>query len=119
MIFEDNQGAIVIARNPVSHSRTKHIDIKYHYMRETVQNGLVELKYCPTKEMAADILSKPLCRGKFKLFHKKMDIESIQPHTYVGVLRNVIIRLLITLEHSRHTCIHSHIKPFISCTLAI
>lgn len=38
-IFEDYQGAIAIERNPVSHSRTKHIDIKYHYTRETVKMG--------------------------------------------------------------------------------
>ena len=49
VIFEDNQGAIAIARNPVSHSRTKHIDIKYHYTREAVQNGFLDLKYCPAE----------------------------------------------------------------------
>ncbi len=65
MILEDNQGAIAIAKNPVDHSRTKHIDIRYHYIRECVQNGQIQLQYCPTDDMKADILTKPLVRQKF------------------------------------------------------
>ena len=75
VIFEDNQGAIAIAKNPVSHSRTKHIDIKYHYVREAVQSGIVNLKYCPTEEMIADILTKPLTKGKFTLLRTKMGLQ--------------------------------------------
>ncbi len=65
VILEDNQGAIAIAKNPVDHSRTKHIDIRYHYIRECVQNGQIQLQYCPTDDMKADILTKPLVRQKF------------------------------------------------------
>ena len=46
-LMEDNQGAIAIAKNPVAHARTKHIDIRYHYVREAVNEGMVELFYCP------------------------------------------------------------------------
>ena len=66
VILEDNQGAIAIAKNPVNHSRTKHIDIRYHYIRECVQNGQIELQYCPTNDMKADIFTKPLTRQKFE-----------------------------------------------------
>lgn len=66
VILEDNQGAIAIAKNPVNHSRTKHIDIRYHYIRECVQNGQIELQYCPTNDMKADILTKPLTKQKFE-----------------------------------------------------
>ena len=59
-VFEDNQGAIKMAQNPVMHSRTKHIDIRYHFIRETIANGTVTLKYCPTKDMIADCLTKSL-----------------------------------------------------------
>ena len=72
VIFEDNQGAIEIAKITVSHSPTKHIDIKYHYVREAVQSGVVNLKHCPTETIIADILTKPLCKGKFTLLHTKM-----------------------------------------------
>ena len=64
--MEDNQGAIAIAKNPVDHSRTKHIDIRFHYIREAVQDKLITLKYCPTENMMADILTKPLTKGRFQ-----------------------------------------------------
>ncbi len=55
VIMEDNQGAIAMARNPGSHARTKHIDIRFHYVREAVQQGAIALQYCPTDIMLADI----------------------------------------------------------------
>ena len=54
-INEDNQGTIAVAKNPVSHARTKHIDNKYHYVREALQDGTIDLVYCPTENMIADI----------------------------------------------------------------
>ncbi len=65
-ILEDNQGAIAIAKNPVGHKRTKHIDIRYHFIREAVLTGTAHLTYCPTNEMVADILTKPLPRVQFE-----------------------------------------------------
>ncbi len=66
VIFEDNQGAIAMSKNPVSHARMKHIDIKFHYIREAVENGSVQLKYCCTEEMLADLLTKPLTKAPFQ-----------------------------------------------------
>ena len=59
VINEDNQGAIAMAKIPVGHARTKHIDIRYHFVREGVQNGAIILKYVATGKMIADILTKP------------------------------------------------------------
>ena len=73
---EDNNGAIALAKNPVSHARTKHIDIRYHYVREAVQDGIISLTYCPTEEMAADLLTKPLPRGRFESLRIKMGLVS-------------------------------------------
>ena len=65
-IMEDNQGAIAIAKNPILHARTKYIDIRYHYIHEAVQNEVIKLQYCPSQEMIADILTKPLSKGQFE-----------------------------------------------------
>ena len=77
VILEDNQGAIAIAKNPVNHSRTKHIDIRYHYIRECVQNGQIELQYCPTDEMKADILTKPLTKQKFEYLRGQIGLVPV------------------------------------------
>ena len=66
MIFEDNQAAISMAKNPQFHGRSKHIAIKYHFIRDHVSSGSVELKYCYTKEMVADMLTKGLYRDQFE-----------------------------------------------------
>lgn len=77
VILEDNQGAIAIAKNPVDHARTKHIDIRYHYIRECVQNGQIQLKYCCTENMKADILTKPLPRQRFEYLREKIGLCSV------------------------------------------
>ena len=66
-VFEDNQSCISLAKNPTFHARTKHIDIRHHFVREAVENELIELVYCPTEEMIADILTKPLAKAQFEL----------------------------------------------------
>ena len=77
VVMEDNQGAIAIAKNPMAHARTKHIDIRYHYVREAVQKGVVELRYCPTAQMIADLLTKPLPRGRFEILRLAMGMEEL------------------------------------------
>ena len=77
VILEDNQGAIAIAKNPVNHSRTKHIDIRYHYIRECVQNGQIQVQYCPTIDMKADILTKPLTRQRFECLRRKIGLYPV------------------------------------------
>ena len=64
-ILCDNTSAIAITENPVQHSRTKHIDIKYHFIREHVMNGTVELHFVPSEKQLADIFTKPLDESTF------------------------------------------------------
>ena len=64
----DNQGAINLAKNPVNHQRSKHIDIKYHFIRSEIQNGNVNLQYVPTDDNVADIFTKPATRFKLEKF---------------------------------------------------
>lgn len=75
-ILEDNQSAISIAKNPQYHGRTKHIDIKFHFVRSQVENGNIELEYCPSKDMVADILTKSL---PTPLFEKLRGMMGVQP----------------------------------------
>ena len=66
VIFEDNQAAQKIAENPVLHDRTKHIDIRYHFVRELVENLTIDVVYINTKEMIADLLTKAVSRKTFE-----------------------------------------------------
>ena len=61
----DNQGALNLIDNPVCHDRTKHIDIKYHYVREQVQAGNCIFSYIPTADNIADLFTKPLTLKPF------------------------------------------------------
>ena len=64
-IFYDNTSAITITQNLVQHPRTKHIDIKYHFIREHVMNGIVELHFVPSEKQLADNFTKPLDESTF------------------------------------------------------
>ena len=61
----DNQGAIFIASNAVQEKRTKHIDIRFHYIQDVVEQGEIELFFVPTEENPADMFTKNLARDKF------------------------------------------------------
>jgi hypothetical protein len=59
-IHVDNQSAINLAKNPVGHGRSKHIEIQWHWIREIRENGEVKLQQCATTVMAVDFLTKAL-----------------------------------------------------------
>ena len=70
VIFEDNESTISMAKNPQFHGRSKHIAIKYHFIREQVCDNTIELQYCRTNDMIADMLTKGLHAEQFaKLRH--------------------------------------------------
>lgn len=73
-ILEDNQGCIALAKNPVFHSRSKHLDIRHHFVREKLVGGTLKLVYCPSEEMVADILTKPLSNAKFQLLKELIPV---------------------------------------------
>ena len=73
MIHCDNQSCVKMS-NPVQHDRTKHVEMKYHYVREMVQRRAVELRHIPTDEQIADVLTKSLGRGKFLYFWGKLGV---------------------------------------------
>ena len=74
MIHCDNQSCIKLSENPVFHDMSKHIDIRYHFIRDCVQRGIVQLQYIPTDVQVADILTKALGKAKFIFFRDKMGV---------------------------------------------
>ena len=61
----DNESAIKIAYNPVQHSKTKHIEIRHHFIRDHVKRGDIALSYVRTRDQLADIFTKPLDEERF------------------------------------------------------
>ena len=74
-IFCDNTAAICLSKNPILHSRAKHIEIKHHFIRHYVQKGILNLTFIDTDHQWADIFTKPLAEDRFLfiLKHLKMD----------------------------------------------
>ena len=76
-IFEDNQGTIKLAENPKVSNRTKHIGVRYHYIRDQIEEGKVTLVYCATKDMVADMMTKALPKEQFKKLRERLGMEFI------------------------------------------
>jgi hypothetical protein len=77
-LLQDNQGAISATKNPTQHSRLKHIDLEHHFIREVVKEKKMEISYCSTDEMIADIQTKPLGREKYEYFRKAMGMMEVE-----------------------------------------
>lgn len=73
-IFCDNTSAINISKNPVQHSRTKHIDLRYHFIRDLVEKDILELSFVPTEHQLADILTKPLDTDRFETLRNAIGV---------------------------------------------
>ncbi|GKA92280.1 retrovirus-related pol polyprotein from transposon TNT 1-94 [Tanacetum coccineum] len=76
-IFCDNTSAIAISNNPVLHSRTKHIDIRYHFIRDHILKGDIELHFIPTEYQLADIFTKPLDEPTFTRLKAELGMLNI------------------------------------------
>ena len=74
-IVEDNQGTISMAKNLRDSSRTKHIDIRYHFNREAVEKNITKIEYCETGDMVADTFTKPLPKPAFEKHRASMNIR--------------------------------------------
>jgi len=74
VLHGDNQGCLALAKNPMQHSRTKHIEMRHHFIREKVESGDIKQVYCPTESMIADILTKSLTRDKHDSLSRAMGL---------------------------------------------
>ncbi|GJV29435.1 retrovirus-related pol polyprotein from transposon TNT 1-94 [Tanacetum coccineum] len=80
-MYCDNKSAISLCCNNVQHSRSKHIDIRFHFIKEQVENGVVELYFVNTEYQLADIFTKALCRERIEFLINKLGMRSFTPET--------------------------------------
>jgi hypothetical protein len=79
IIHCDNQRCVKLSKNPVFHDKSKHIEIKYHYIKDMVHRKEVHLQYLPTHEKIAYIFTKPLARMKFEYFRERLGLVRMPP----------------------------------------
>jgi hypothetical protein len=77
-LMVDNQSAISLIKNPVFHERSKHIDLRFHYIRECVEKGQILVEFTSTESQLADILTKPLGRVKFQEMRGRIGVAQIK-----------------------------------------
>lgn len=78
VIYIDNKSAIDLAKNPVFHGRSKHIDVRYHFIRECVERGEVVIKHVRTEEHRANVLTKTMSIVKFEKMRALLGIQNLQ-----------------------------------------
>lgn len=77
-IMCDNSSTIKLSKNPVMHRRTKHIDVRYHYLRNLTNEGAIRLIFCGTKDQVADILTKPIKLDQFEKLREKLGVRCLK-----------------------------------------
>ena len=77
ILYCDNTSEINISKNPVMHAKTKHIAIKYHYVRELVEEKQVKMEYIHTKEQIVDIFTKPLPKDAYECHRGKLGVKPL------------------------------------------
>ena len=77
-LFVDNKSAISLCKNPVLHDRSKHIDLRYHFIHDCVEKGSVVVEFIGTGEQKADMLTKPLGRVRFEELRGKIGIVDVK-----------------------------------------
>ncbi|GKB14578.1 hypothetical protein Tco_0848501 [Tanacetum coccineum] len=78
-MYYDSKAAIAISCNPVQHSRTKHIDVRYHFIKEQVEKGIVELFFVGTEYQLADLFTKALSEDRFKYLVRRLGMRCLTP----------------------------------------
>ena len=73
-LFCDNESAIKISYNLVQHSKTKHIEIRHHFIRDHVKHGEIDIIHVGTQEQLADIFTKPLDEARFRELRHELNI---------------------------------------------
>lgn len=75
IVFCDNSSTIKLSKNPVLHGRSKHIHVRYHFLRELVKEGTIQLDYCSTQDQIADIMTKAVKLEVFEELRGRMGVR--------------------------------------------
>ena len=78
-LYVDNKSAIALMKNPVFHGRSKHIDTRFHFIRECVEKREIIVEFVSTREQRADILTKALARVKFAEMRELLGVKNLEP----------------------------------------
>ncbi|GJS72028.1 hypothetical protein Tco_0704869 [Tanacetum coccineum] len=98
-LYCDNKSAIALSCNNVQHSRSKHIDIRHHFIREQVENGVVELYFVEINYQLADILIKALLREHFEFLLPRLGMKSLTPETLKRLQEEDYESMKCPIEH--------------------
>lgn len=77
ILYVDNRSAVDLAKNPVFHGRSKHIDLRYHFIRDCVEKGLIIIRHVSTHEQRADILTKAMAAAKFEKMRDLLGVKKL------------------------------------------
>ncbi|CAM0876884.1 unnamed protein product [Alopecurus aequalis] len=91
----DNKSAIALAKNPVFHERSKHIELKYHFIRDCVEAKKIELEFVPTEHQLADMLTKPLGRVRLAELRSRIGMVEVSPELKPRDLLNLYQNMLV------------------------
>lgn len=107
VLHVDNQSTIRLIKNPEFHKRTKHIDIKFHYIREVVENGDITVQYVSTDLQSADMFTKAVPKNKLKFLCDTLGITDMT-HSNAGVLG---FEFIACLEGTGNCTAHARLSP--------
>lgn len=93
LIRVDNKSAIALAKNPVFHRRSKHIQKRFHFIRECVERDHIDVEHVPGTEQKADILTKALAKIKFKEMREKIQVQDLSENALKLRRENVVDKL--------------------------
>ncbi|KAJ9548573.1 hypothetical protein OSB04_021116, partial [Centaurea solstitialis] len=111
-IYCDNTSAIAIANNPVLHSKTKHIEVRYHFIRDHVMNGDIELHFVPTEYQLADLFTKPLDVTRFNMLISELGMMAATTSTSLDAQLSTEATTLLTASGSLLIVIPQHDVQF-------
>ncbi|GJX18507.1 retrovirus-related pol polyprotein from transposon TNT 1-94, partial [Tanacetum coccineum] len=106
-LYYDNKSAIALCCNNVQHSRSKHIDIRHHFIREQVEKGVVELYFMRTKYQLADIFTKALPRERFEFILPRLGMKCMKPETSTSLQDEPFVALPLRITESMANAEHA------------